>query len=605
MSLQDPRTWDELLGGTEATSGVRVSHTTAMQVPAVHQSVSIISGDIASSTLNCFKRTADDERQVDWSHPAQFLVAVRPNEEMPAFEFWRRLMLHALLWQNGYAFIGMKGGKLDYLANLLPDRTTSHRDKQGNLFYVTEVDAQLVPIPAHRIIHVKGLSIENGKGLDLVTLARNSIGLAIAAEGFASRFFSNGAQAGGVLEIPMGFSAKAKDNIEDSFRKKYTGKDNWFKTIVLRDGAKFHQTMVNSQQSQQHELREDQVREIARFFNLPPFKLGLSDSVSYNSAEQSQLVYITGCLRHWFSAVQGEVDIKLLSERELRDRTHYFEHNFTKLIEVDAKSLAEVLEIERRNEIINANEWRKKINLPKRKDPGGEDYINPNTKSAVDAKTKTGDSEGGDTPDVPVTDGADVQATALNGAQITALIDIAERLAMEQLPPEGTRALIEAAFPMMDKDLIDTIVKELDRFTPKPPPEPPAPKEKASPKSDALRDLFNDTVNRVARRVCFDARTSAKKPQNFTTWLDGKAQEHRAIFQDHLRPVLRVMDEETTEIQLVGLEGRFFGVILDALTPIVDPPYSRTDLVANVDSRCAEFEATIAESLYQSLSGAE
>lgn len=539
MSLQDPRTWDELLQGVETDAGIRITPQTALTLAPVWQAVATISGDIAASTLNIYHQEDEDDRDVDWEHDAQYLVAVQPNAEMSAFEFWRRAMVHALIWGNGYGYIDRQGrsskGRTLGLLNLLPDRTKPMRTDDGTLYYASEVDGQMEPFRADEILHIKGLSMDISKGCELVSMARNSWGLALAAEGFESKFFKNGTQTGGVLEIPATFTEKAKRVLEEGFDKRTAGKDNWFKTVILRDGAKFHATTIDAQKSQTHELREDQVRDTARFFNLPPFKLGLSDSVSYNSAEQSQIVYLTGCLRHWFSSIEGECDIKLLTDAERRSRSHYFEHNYLKLLEIDSKSMAQVLEIERRNEIINANEWRKKINMNRRKDPGGDTYQNPNTKSAAD-NTSSGD---GGEPAEP------------------------------QTPPKRTG----------EKKSGKTAGENKTR--------------------NALRDLFRATIDRTARRVCFDARAYAKKPQKFVDWLDGKAAAHREIFSEHVLPVARVIDDDSAQALTVSLDGRFFATLLAALAPLVSPPHSATDLPQNVDSVCAHFEATIAETLTQ------
>jgi hypothetical protein len=249
------------------------------------------------------------------------------------------------------------------------------------LYYETEVGGQRYTLFASEVIHIKGLSYEPGLGLELVKYARNSWGLALAAEGFGSKFFANGAQAGGIVEIPIGMSQEAADRIGKGIQRKYTGKDNWFRTMVLRDGAKFHATTMDAQKSQLTELREHQVRETARYFNLPPGKLGLQDSVSYNSAEQAQIQYITGCLTHWFAAVRGELQMKLFSEIEKRSREYFIDFNTSKLIERDLKTTVEILEIERRNEIINAAEWRRKRDLPPRTDPQALEYTNTNIQS--------------------------------------------------------------------------------------------------------------------------------------------------------------------------------------------------------------------------------
>jgi HK97 family phage portal protein len=155
------------------------------------------------------------------------------------------------------------------------------------------------------------------------------------------------------------------ENLEKGVAKR-SSPANWFKTLVLREGAQWHSATVDPRAAQMHELNDDEARAVCHFFNMPPWKLGLRNSESYNSAEQAAKAYIMGSLLHVTSRIQGEANIKLLSERTRRARSHRFEHNFSKLVEADIKTLNEVLAIQRQNEVINANDWRKKINLPAR-----------------------------------------------------------------------------------------------------------------------------------------------------------------------------------------------------------------------------------------------
>lgn len=392
FNLNDPAAY-EALGSQKSDSGVSVSPEDALTLAAFWQGVSIISGDFATSTADVFKRTGDGDREIDTNHPADFLISDTPNPEMDAFELWRRFVLHCLIWQNGYLFVDRNAGVGPPIGlyNLLPDRTAPARDDRGKLFYKTEVDGKLEPLKAEDVIHVKGLSINNGIGMELVKSARNSLGLSLAAQGFGSKFFANGAQAGGIIEVPIGMAGDTAEKVAQQIQKKFSGKDNWFRAMLLRDGVKFHQTTIDAQKSQLTELREEQVRDTARYLNLTPHKLGIKGSVSYNSAEQSQIEYITGCLTHWFSAVRGAAQQKLLSEKERRNRTHFIDFNTSKLIERDLKTQVEILQIERQNEIINAAEWRRKLNMSPRTDAAAELYFNPHVKS--NETSLTGESE--------------------------------------------------------------------------------------------------------------------------------------------------------------------------------------------------------------------
>lgn len=398
-SLDDPAVY-EMFGATPSASGQVVSPHRALHLGSVWQAVSTISGDMASMPFNRYKRTSDDDRELDRSHNVQYLIATQPNDEMSPFDLWRRLFIHALIWGNGYLYIERRSRYSDPLSliNLLPDRTEPVRRPNGELGYVTEVDGRMEPLFKEEVFHLKGISLDNSCGHRLIAAAREAIGLALARQSFESKFFANGSHMSGVLEVPASMTAKAAGNLEEGFSKRVNTSAGWFKVAILRDGAKFQSTMVSPEQAQLVEARTEDSREIARYFNMPGFKLGLQDSVSYNSSEMAQRIYLTTCLLHWMSATAGEAHLKLLTPQEKRDDAIYFEHNASVLIESDVKTLNEVLEIQRRNEIINANEWRRKINLNKRTDPGGETYVNPNTKPAPGAGGDKPPSEPAGTP---------------------------------------------------------------------------------------------------------------------------------------------------------------------------------------------------------------
>lgn len=388
FSLNDPSAYEYLAGGSRSASGVAVTYQKALCLSAVWQAVSLISGDAAKLPLYPIKRLPEDDREIDSKHKAYFPVAIRANPETSAFQFWRTMYVHATLWNNGYGYIS-QGTKGIELYNLLPDRTApewvKYADATGAqrsvLVYLTEADGQLKTIMPSQVLHVRGLSIDGCAGYDMLKAARDLWGLALAAQNFESKFFKNGARKGGILELPV-MSKPARDTAEEGFRKSYEEGDNPFKTVILREGAKFHDGQVNPREAQLVEQDDRGKRDVASYFNIPPSKLGIRDSVSYNSFEQDNLSYLHGCLHHWTCTASDECDMKLLSEDELRSDTHYFEHNYSEFIQADWKTLNEGLEIQRRNEVINANDWRRKLNMRKRTDPEAESYVNPNTKPA-------------------------------------------------------------------------------------------------------------------------------------------------------------------------------------------------------------------------------
>lgn len=370
VSLSDPEAWEALYGsGSQSASGVRVTPEKSLSLGAVWQAVSMISGDVARLPLDIYRRT-DDGRETDKRHPVWWLVRHQPNEEQHAFRFWRTLLVHCLLWQNGYAWIEHDhAGRPIGLYPLLPDRTRPARDRETKqLVYVTETtrpdgEPWLRAMWPWEILHFAGLSLDGTAGANMVKHARHAWGLALARQGFESKFFKHGARSGGILELPLGSSEKFQNNVAEGFRKHHEGEDNWFKTVILRDGVKFHQTSFNAEEVQLTESSERSVREVGRFFNLAPSRLGVEGSTSYNSKHEDNKAYLDTTLAPWLTEITFECESKLLTEQERRE-THYMEHNTAALLRMDLLKRYQAYSIGIRNRWMTPNMVLAKENEP-------------------------------------------------------------------------------------------------------------------------------------------------------------------------------------------------------------------------------------------------
>lgn len=398
ISLQDPAAWNEFYGcGSRSDSGVSVTPRKSLALGAVWQAVSMISGDIARMPLDLYLRTAEG-REVDKSHPAWWLVHEQPNDEQHAFRFWRLLMAHVLLWGNGYAYIDRhpSTGEPRGLYPLLPDRTAPERDRETKrLVYATETtkpdgEPWLKALWPWEVLHIAGLSIDGTAGAEMVRHARQAIGLALARQKFESRFFKHGVRAGGILEIPLGTGEKFQNNVTEGFRKHHEGEENWFKTVILRDGVKFHETSFNAQEAQLDESSERSVREVSRYFNCAPSRLGVEGSSSYNSKQEDNQDYLDRTLSPWLADITAECKSKLLSDQERRD-SHYFEHNTAVLLRMDLLKRYQAYAIGVRNRWLTPNMVLAKENEPQV--PWGDE--------PVPIPGAAGGADKGDTPPPP------------------------------------------------------------------------------------------------------------------------------------------------------------------------------------------------------------
>ena len=97
-----------LLGGTSGEAGVSVTETTALHMPAVWRSVSLIANVSAALPLHTYTSGTKDRVSVK--------LLDDPHPELTKFELWRLVYVHRLLWGNAYLQkVRNGGGKLSLI----------------------------------------------------------------------------------------------------------------------------------------------------------------------------------------------------------------------------------------------------------------------------------------------------------------------------------------------------------------------------------------------------------------------------------------------------------------------------------------------------------
>ena len=346
-SGEPPEGWDAWLDaikvyGGQSKSGQRVTHHAAMMMPAFWQGCDMKSGDVAKIALEIYTRGAGRARTLNTSHPCYNVARHQANPDQSAFDWRRQMMLHRIVWNNAYSYIDRNGrGDVTGLYPLLPDRTRCRRI-DGRLIYESEIGGQLRYFNAFDIWHIHGISFNGETGLELVKYARDEIGKILARTDFASRFFKMGGRIGGVLQLEPTRSKTKLDRQESGFRKSYEGGDAAFKTVILRDNAKFLQAQASFKDTQMNEVGQEDVRTVARLLNMPPHKLGAQGSTSYGSLEQENQAYYDNSLSHHFCEIESEFWLKCLPKQTRRAGRVYFEHTIGALLWADSKTVAEV-----------------------------------------------------------------------------------------------------------------------------------------------------------------------------------------------------------------------------------------------------------------------
>lgn len=314
-------------------SNKRVSSETAMQLSAVFRAVALVSGHMAMFPLQFFKRGTN--KRVD--HPLDTIFNVRPNPWQNSFEWREMLQGHLELRGNAYnEIVADSKGVITALIPRHPDRVRIDVTDSGDpVYYVRGPGGEERQVTQGSMWHLRGLSSNGYTGISVIEYARESMGLGLAAQSYGARFFANDAKpSSGWIEHPGIFKdAAAKMAFREKVQEAQSSA-NRGKFMVLESGMKYHEIGLNNQDSQFLETRKFQVGEMARWFGVPPHKIGDLERSTNNNIEHQALEYIQDALQP--RAVRQEASIR--AELIFDDDEVDIRFNFKELLRGDSKA---------------------------------------------------------------------------------------------------------------------------------------------------------------------------------------------------------------------------------------------------------------------------
>ena len=269
-------------------SGVNVTEDTSLRLSAVYACVRLISDTISTLPVDQFIRR-DGQRfpfrpREEWVQNPSMLV--------DRTTFYQQVVVSLLL--DGNAFIHLardNDGTIVEMNVLNPADVEPAVGPQGKFYRMQSTGTVY---QNSDMLHITEMLLPGDvRGVSRIKKAKDALGLGLALEEFAARFFGNGSYAGGVIEWPNEISSEQAQEIVSSWEANHKGLRRSHRPAVLYGGAKFTPTMVNPQDSQLLDERRFAVEEVARIFRVPMFMLGVTTpgAVSYASVEQQMLFF--------------------------------------------------------------------------------------------------------------------------------------------------------------------------------------------------------------------------------------------------------------------------------------------------------------------------
>ena len=367
--------WDilnALIRGNSTKSGRSVNETTALNFSAVWAALILITETMSTIPLQLFRKT-DRGREVYREHPLYRILHDQANPAMTAQMFREQLS-----WDVEMAGIGLaekvrtRRGIIAELWTINPDELEKAEIKNGKLTFHFK---NRKPLSSQDVLYVYGPGSKGITPRSRLEVARESIGLGLAAEEYGSRFFSQGTNVGGFVSHPKTLSDPAYQRLAKSLQDKYEGLGKSHKLMLLEEGMTFNRAGMTNYDAQFLESRKFQIQEICRWFGLKPHMLSDLEKATFSNIEHLGIEAVTYSWRPRAVRLEQAINAQLLSPEEYR--TIYAEHNLNGLMQGDLKSQAEVWNSLAQAGVLNADEIRELMNMNKQDGDQGEIYYMP------------------------------------------------------------------------------------------------------------------------------------------------------------------------------------------------------------------------------------
>jgi HK97 family phage portal protein len=361
-------------GTGASSSGKSVSDEKALGIGAVFRCIRLLSETGSSLPLRAYEGNRFGERKpLADSHWLNGLIE-EPNETMTGDELVEAMIAQMAGWGNGYSqIVPNAAGRPVELWPYKVDRMKVERNADRSLRYTyPDPNGTPVALPAGRVLHMRAFSLDGVMGVSPLGMARNVMGLAVAAEDYAGSFFASGGRPAGVMTTDKILNDKQREQIRKEYGGIADGGTDGKRFWLMEASLKYEAITVSPEDMQMLQTRSFQIKEIARFFGVPLHLLMETEGqTSWGTGlEQQNSAFLLYSLRPYLTRIQNTFNRFIISANERR--RIFVEFDESPLMWADTAAQGTFLGALASNGLMSRNEGRARLKLPASKDPGAE-----------------------------------------------------------------------------------------------------------------------------------------------------------------------------------------------------------------------------------------
>lgn len=315
--------FNELLSGAhKSRTGRVVTWKEALRCSTALACARVIANGLAQVPLKLYQEDeATGKKLPARQHPLYRVLHRKPNEWQTSFEFRETIGLHLALAGRAYAYKTIVRGQIVELIPFEPQRVRPVLQSDGVTlrYQVTGIDGRLREFSSDLIWHIKGPSWSGYEALDALEMARETIGLTVAAEASQAELHANGLRPSGVYSVEGSLTPDQYKQLRTFLQDNYAGKNSGLPMILDRN-AKWLGQNLSGVDAQHLETRRFQVEEVCRSMGVMPIMVFSSDkAATYASAEAMFQAHVVHTMAPWWERLEQSIDCNLLTEQDDAD----------------------------------------------------------------------------------------------------------------------------------------------------------------------------------------------------------------------------------------------------------------------------------------------
>ena len=315
-------------------SGTFIDEDNVYKLAGVSAAISLIAGTISTLPMDAWVRR-DGQK-----------LLMRPKPDWvnrPDVSFVDRTpfisSIISSLMLDGNAFIRIfrdEEGLPINLTVLNPTKVKVKRNGVGRVMF--EYDEDRKKYTSDDILHIVESVMRPGqiRGVSRVEEMKDALGLGLALDAYAQRFFGQGTSGNYALVTPQSLTEEQAKALAKSVDARHGGWRRAHKTLVLHSGLDIKDIGVDPEQTQLLDSRRMFIEDLCRIWNIPSHMMNLPGTNTYSSVEATQIEFVTHTLRPYVAIIENT--LSTLLQVYPNGQGAFVEFNMNSLLRGDVQS---------------------------------------------------------------------------------------------------------------------------------------------------------------------------------------------------------------------------------------------------------------------------